>query len=281
LVGPPASTAPTNANVQLYPSHGALTFLLPYCEQDNVYKQFVVYQGGPTVATGGMVFVNDPSAPNFWPATNGVGGPTAPWWVNGTNVALSQTKIPIFTCPSDDPYSNVSLTNLVVTAGGTSWAYIGTAPTGAGALIGRTNYLPCNGFIGFSTNPANQQYVGAFYSQSKTKIANLYDGSSNTILFGECVGDAQSGPRNYAYSWMGAGGMWTAWSLPSQAQYYTFSSKHTGVVQFGMGDGSVQRLRTLCQNVNSQPDFSSAWFNLQRVAAFQDGEVIDYSTISF
>src|SRR3979490_194232 len=44
LVGPPPATAPTNANVQLYPSHGTLTFLLPYVEQDNVYKQFIQYQ---------------------------------------------------------------------------------------------------------------------------------------------------------------------------------------------------------------------------------------------
>ena len=75
--------------------------------------------------------------------------------------------------------------------------------------------------------------------------------------------------------------MWSAWSLPSRAQYYTFSSKHTGVVQFGMGDGSVQRIRTLCMDTASQPDFTASWFNFQRVAAMQDGEVIDYSVITF
>ena len=281
LVGPPAAVAPTNANVQLYPSHGALSFLLPYVEQDNLFKLFTIYPGGATVVPGGMVFVNDPVAPNYWPATAGVGGPTAPWWVDPNNVALAQTKIPIFLCPSDDPYTNTVLTNLVVIAGGTSWAYVGTAPTGAGANLGRTNYMPNNGAIGFSTNTANNTYVGPFYSRSKTKLANLYDGSTNTVLFGECVGDAQSGPRLYAYTWIGAGGMWTAWNLPARAQYYTYSSRHTGVVQFGMGDGSVQRIRTLCDDTASQPDFTSAWFNFQRIAGMQDGEVIDYGVIAF
>src|SRR5262245_3481071 len=46
LVGPPAAIAPTNINVQQYPSHGALSFLLPYVEQENVFKLFTVYRGG-------------------------------------------------------------------------------------------------------------------------------------------------------------------------------------------------------------------------------------------
>jgi len=80
---------------------------------------------------------------------------------------------------------------------------------------------------------------------------------------------------------MGAGGMATAWNLPAKAAYYTYSSKHTGVVQFGMGDGSVQRIRTLCDSTASQPDNSSSYINLQRLAGFQDGQVIDYTAVQF
>src|SRR4051794_28528223 len=47
------------AGLQSSPSHSTLTFLLPYVEQDNIFKQFVQYLGGTPIVPGGMVFVND------------------------------------------------------------------------------------------------------------------------------------------------------------------------------------------------------------------------------
>jgi prepilin-type N-terminal cleavage/methylation domain-containing protein len=285
-----SNPTPQDASIQRFPMNSALSFLLPYVEQDNVYKLLVQYQGG-AVIPGGVVFTVDPQSPDYWPAngTAQIGDPTAPWWNNATNVALAQTKIPIFLCPSDDPYSNVSQTIIALAGGQFTLAAVGTAATGAGAALGRTNYFPNEGLMGFSRwnlpTPTGSipysTYTGPFYTRSKTKLANIYDGTSNTILFGEGLGDVASGPRNFAVCWMGAGGMVTYWNVPAKPAINTFGSKHTGVVQFGMGDGSVQRIRTLTDTPASQPDFSPTWYNLQRLGGAGDGEVIDYSTVQF
>jgi len=286
----PTGTTPYNG--QDFPNHGTLSFLLPYVEQEPLYKQFVVYTGGLPVIAGGMVFTNDPVGPQYWPATNGIPtGGNAGWWrdVNGVNYALAQAKISIFTCPSDDPYSNTGFTFAYHYA---HYANVGGAGfSGGGSPLGRTNYTPNAGCLGYGSgisigSPAiqPQMFIGPFYTRSKTKIANMYDGSSNTILFGETIGDAQSGTRTYALTWIGVGGMPTYWNLPSTAAHYgCYSSKHTGVVQFGMGDGSVQKLRTLSQTptVGTVNTADPAWRNLQRIAGIQDGENIEYDVIGF
>jgi len=283
-----------------YPDHGVLTFILPFVEQDNIYKAFTTYPGGPVLVTGGMVFVNDPQPPTYWPATNGVPpANTAPWWKNVTpapnnNLLLGQSKINIFVCPSDDPYSNASFTMVWSATNLASTAFDIFPPNTAQGMAGRTNYVPNCGMLGFGAgfqigvpnlgNIPLMTYIGPLYDRSKSKLGNMYDGTSNTILFGESLGDAQSGPRNYAIAWMGAGGHCTWYNLPAKnAQYYQYSSRHTGVVQFGMADGSVQRLRTLCADgVTPNPaDGSPSWQNFQRVAGMQDGQVIDYNTINF
>src|SRR6266404_9544004 len=82
-----ANPTPQNISLQCSPSHGTLTFLLPYVEQDNIYKAFTTYNGG-AVVTGGMVFVNDPDPATYW-APNGYSS-SAPWWLNANNVALAQ-----------------------------------------------------------------------------------------------------------------------------------------------------------------------------------------------
>ena len=126
--------------------------------------------------------------------------------------------------------------------------------------------------------------MGAFTVRSKTKMTKIGDGASNTIFFGESLGGSSTGARDVSHSWMGAGGIGTAFSLPAKSLWLNFSSKHTGVVQFAMGDGSVQRFRTLCSdNFNpTQPDVSNqAWRNLQRLGAINDGELIDYRDLEF
>jgi prepilin-type N-terminal cleavage/methylation domain-containing protein len=273
---------------QNYPINGVFTFLLPYVEQDNVYKQLTTYQGGPNLITGGVILTNDPQAPNFYPNSTpipGNGQPGTEWYHNPNNAMLATTRISIFTCPSDDPYSN--------TIG--VWIYMSTDSTGllqgvyepngsGGQNLGRTNYVPNSGSYGYvAANPGFnylQAYVGPLYDRSHNKLGNLYDGTSNTILFGETLGDAQTGIRQWSHSWFGGNCGFGYYNLAAQAQWYTYSSKHTGVVQFGMGDGSVQRLRTLTQSAGGDVG-SASWYNFQRVCGYQDGEVIDYSTISF
>ena len=278
------------AGSQSWPNHGTLSFLLPYVEQENIYKAFNQYTGGPVTFAGGMVFVNDPQAPNYWPA-NGVAPANSAWWNNTgnaagattpDNVTLAQSKISIFTCPSDDPYTNTLGTFVLSYAnfGGTNGVI--AAPGSKIGLAGRTNYIPNGGCLGNYPNAPYSAYNGPFTTRSKSKLANMYDGTSNTILFGEIVGDAQTGPRNYAYSWIGGNIGQTYYNLPAKAAWYTYSSKHTGVVQFGMGDGSVQRIRTLCLDTSGAGQTNDlSWINYQRVGGMQDGQVIDYTTIAF
>jgi hypothetical protein len=194
---------------------------------------------------------------------------------------LAQSKIPILVCPSDDPYSNTNFTTIAIFQLQLSTTNVSFPIAGGGAPLGRTNYLPSSGAIGYSSDSFWNTYVGPFYSRSKSKLGNMYDGTSNTILFGESLGDKATGTRTRAFSWMGAGTQCTAWSLPAVTDWKVFSSKHSGVVQFSMGDGSVQRIRLLDQNVNSIQFFSNTWYQLQRCGGMQDGQVIDYTVIQF
>ena len=59
------------------------------------------------------------------------------------------------------------------------------------------------------------KYKGAFTERSKNKLANLYDGTSNTFLFGETLAGSQIGVRDFSAAWMGACNFPTAWCLIS------------------------------------------------------------------
>jgi prepilin-type N-terminal cleavage/methylation domain-containing protein len=284
-VGVPYTTAPYTLDQS--PAHGALTFILPYIEQDNLYKSFTVYPGAGTnakPAPGCMVFKNDPVAPYYWPATAGLPPTNAAWWNDTNNYGQAHVQIPILVCPSDDPYAS-SATILTFAFGSDNNDNVG-APffsTTTDTTLGRTNYVPCAGYTGFSTNAQAKQLMGVFYVRSKSYMTKINDGTSNTIFFGESLGGRSSGTRDLSFAWMGAGAMATRFSLPAKSEWYTFSSRHTGVVQFSFGDGSVRRLRTLCNDLVSppQPDGSAAWFNLQYLAGANDGQQIDYSDLEF
>ena len=92
----------------------------------------------------------------------------------------------------------------------------------------------------------NDVFVGLMHNRSKISLEQLTvaDGASNTAMFGEqSVGN--DGSRILANTWMGCGALPTAWGLPdtNPLGWWHFSSRHTAVVQFGFGDGSVQRFR--------------------------------------
>src|SRR5205823_1313408 len=119
-------------------------------------------------------------------------------------------------------------------------------------FLGRTNYVGVSGYGGISTG--NDTWVGALCNRSKVTLETLTgaDGASNTLLFGEYLGDSDTGARQYSASWMGVGAIPTAWgtltgrSTPAASTDsgpFNFASKHTGVVQFCMADGAVRGVR--------------------------------------
>jgi prepilin-type processing-associated H-X9-DG protein len=112
-----------------------------------------------------------------------------------------------------------------------------------------------------------------YYPNSKTKIESISDGTANTIAFGETLAGMFVN-RDFRLTWMGAGSMPTAHGLPTDdnAHWYTFSSRHSGIVQFGFCDGSV---RPLAKGLTSGAGIN----NFVYASGANDGRVIDWSVL--
>jgi hypothetical protein len=212
-----------------YQHIGVLALLLPYIEQDNLYKKMSINPNPYVMGT--------------------------PWWAVAVNWNAAQTRIKTYLCPSDDPYTSTQgtyfLTLTMKTAGDPSGGtilsyYFDNASGGQG--LGRTNYLGCAGGMGKISSPVQASnwdfWEGVFISQESRSLAQITsaDGTANTLMFGESLGGYGQGPRDYSLCWMVAF-MPTAWDLPDPAQWYTFGSRHTGIVQFAFADGSVRGVR--------------------------------------
>lgn len=140
--------------------------------------------------------------------------------------------------------------------------------TGWGAnyvQLGKTHYLGVSGYFGEIGWPSVDRLTGVFSVRSQTRIAQITDGTSNTLLFGQApgtigqsvftVGDTYSGYA-LANAWVGTGTLPVAFGLDvsirsgkpnPEARYETiwsqYGSLHAGdTVQFAFADGSVRPL---------------------------------------
>jgi len=245
------------------PCNGTMSYLLPFIEQEPLYK-------GIFAADPRLFDVNTTS--------------TTGWWNNGTIFSLAQTKVKTFLCPadgsSDNPTSGTMITHYTTANSLTFNGGYYPAPTGN--AFGKSNYTSCAGSIGAPNVNWYGQWYGAFTTRSINTLTYIQDGTANTVLVGETLGGlappyTSGQSRDYSLAWMGAGGTPMAWGLPIQAQWYTYGSMHTAVVQFGFGDGSVRALRRGADDFNSAS--TSPWTNLQRASGMADGQVIDFTTI--
>ncbi len=192
--------------------HTWALLLLPFIEQDNVFK---VYQS--TIAG-----VNK---------TDGMNNHTS---TNAQMVAARQVQVKIFFCPSrrGSPSLSPIQPGSAVTG----------VPSDYAACSGDTNVVPTTGVF---------QLVNSNHLTSLIRLADLVDGTSNTVMIGEKHiqlgrlndpaqdGMIFSGSEQQTYH-RRAGATWPLAINPTLAANTQFGSWHAGGCQFVFGDGSVR-----------------------------------------
>ncbi len=137
-----------------------------------------------------------------------------------------------------------------------------TWPDKGGEKFMRTNYLGNGGVTAGQglNDPKYGMFNGPMQCRVKNRLETIRDGTSNTILYGESLGEINDGKRTKAMSWAwggharGRGAV--EWNKSVDAQnpkrrilgdkefssIYGFGSKHDVGVNFAMADGSVKNL---------------------------------------
>jgi prepilin-type N-terminal cleavage/methylation domain-containing protein/prepilin-type processing-associated H-X9-DG protein len=152
----------------------------------------------------------------------------------GANPALSdantQLPLPLFRCPSDlgPPLNNLRLNHAT------------------------SNYRAVAGPVTTPFFFPDQDMGGVLFQNSRIRIPQITDGTSNTLAVGECILDEQTGKR--AAIWAGMtglrnGAIWISdvmWWVDEASAVINgpapqaFSSRHAGGAFFGFCDGSVR-----------------------------------------
>jgi hypothetical protein len=195
--------------------HTWAMLLLPYIEQDNVYNTFKTPIAG----------VNQTDGFNNLTSTNAL------------IVAARQVQVKTFFCPTRHAPTSLS----PITTGST----VTGVPSDYAACTGDTSVVPTTGVF---------EMVNSNHMQALTKIADITDGTSNTIMIGEKHiqigflndpiqdGLILSGSEQQTYQ-RRAGASWPLAIDPHQAPNNQFGSWHTAVCQFVFADGSVHGLK--------------------------------------
>jgi prepilin-type N-terminal cleavage/methylation domain-containing protein len=263
------------------PYTGTLAFLLPYMEQSNVYSQLILAYPNLFVYNGTQGAWAYSYGPPFTSDGNQTGYPV-----------ICNTTIKSYLCPSDNAgtvlpttgiwdfliwwvnqYSNFYGDYVLPTASP-------SLTVGGGLGLGATNYIANGGDLQnqplASAGAFNYSCIGPFTPNSKTKIAAITDGTSNTLAFGETLAGVTTASRDFYLSWMGSAAANANYGIPTDANvnWWNYSSKHSGVVQFSMCDGSVRGFtKGIVAGTGATP--SPAWTAFQELAGMADGKVAD------
>jgi prepilin-type N-terminal cleavage/methylation domain-containing protein/prepilin-type processing-associated H-X9-DG protein len=183
------------------------------------------------------------------------------------NMTIQRAQISGLLCPSDPDATQIDTP--------TMWASYN------GFQVAHGNYSGCTGtWAHWTFNPSSTpslatlvaQDNGIFYVNSRTRIADVTDGTSNTILLGErIVFERWRADTNWWFSgWLGASLFDTLTALNPQrlvsmaslppvnpngwpgvednAFWNSASSRHPGGANFAMADGSVRFLKETIQS---------------------------------
>jgi prepilin-type N-terminal cleavage/methylation domain-containing protein/prepilin-type processing-associated H-X9-DG protein len=264
-------------------STGAMFMILPYMEQENLYRQFTGTYNVKTMQA--------------FPAFN-----QPNWWNRNPDFSLSYTKIKTYTCPSDPTTTATGTTNGAIimmmpdpaAPGGISCTY-GWFTNGNQYDVAKTNYAPIAGALGDNVSTSStadgpgvnlQKYRGIFYNRSETTIVSITDGTSNTMAFGESLGRSTSiEPQDFVWGWMSgisinlkfgiAGGGGTSANVP-----LSLSSRHSGIVNATFADGSVRSLRVGAAGTRNPTTIGSDWYVLQALGGAADGDVVNFGQLT-
>lgn len=249
---------------------GHLTFLLPFIEQQQIWS---VFQANA----------------NLNPDTSGVGFPIRSpqeitnrvWRSNPVLFESAQNRIPLFLCPSDVadgagmkwsiqfPYSFSTAINTAPTV---TFLWDGENFAGHQSTMGKTNYLGCAGRSGITGSKALDPPAplgaglgtsgitcddlrGIFTVRSKTTIAEIKDGTSNTVMFGEVTGGFEDSltlrNRIGSFWWVSNAGQFMRFMVPdpngaewqrsvASAHGAKFHSMHGSGLHMAFADDSVR-----------------------------------------
>ncbi len=258
---------------------GVLGIILPYIEQDNVFR---LIEQAALLPNGG----------------------TAWYGLTGANNA-AQVRIKTFRCPSDDDTRQMNSIALFHTYSPQAAGVAGWGP-GAGGMVmsywpgadynyAYTNYIGNMGACGPNGTTLSAAdgpgaslapYAGPLTNSSKTALVAITDGTSNTFLFGEGQGSSKnnaSGIIKVKWQWMGTGALPAKFGIatsPTLANYTQYSSGHTGIVLFGFADGSVRGIRPGSTAIRNPTSPGSDWYVFQALAGMADGTVINLGQLS-
>ncbi len=222
------------------------TFILPFMDQAPLYNQL---QPGVTSAASCGDGSLCPSDAN--------------------RLALLRTGLPAFVCPSD-PHPSITENP------GNGVCAVQIAGAGSTYRIGLSNYIASANANGSIDGTYTTTYNGMFFSNSRTRVRDITDGTSNTMMMMERHTRVAGGASGTNEQRMG--GNWAGLSYPNSNTYYAYqvlgcirptfgeingsasrwdsrdpSSFHEGGIQILLADGAV---RFLSENVNTTTSYN-------------------------